>query len=232
MRSGRFNEHTYYDILEVLPDAPQHEIHAAYQRAKETYSTDSPALYTMFSSDEARELLALVEEAFTTLSNQGKRALYDQQLASKQLPKMADLPDFRVPETTVARNVLPTKGSERKPLQVVSGKNGEVPKGFARTRFGVYEIDSAFESEIKNLLEFDGATLQKIRQYKSLSLDQVSDETRINKPYLLALEANDFSALPAAVFTRGFVVQVARVLGINEKIAADSYMKNFKKHRP
>ena len=59
----------YYEILEVAIDAPPHEIHRAYQRAKTTYSSENPALYSMSSPEEARELLRLIEEAYTVLGN-------------------------------------------------------------------------------------------------------------------------------------------------------------------
>ena len=60
------------------------------------------------------------------------------------------------------------------------------------------------------------------------ALTATSDEIRVIKSTLVALEANDTDALPVAVFTRGFVVQFARALGLNEKKITDAYMKYFK----
>ena len=34
--------------------------------------------------------------------------------------------------------------------------------------------------------------------------------------------------LPAVVFVRGYVVQIAKAMGLDDKKVADSYMKNFK----
>jgi cytoskeletal protein RodZ len=48
------------------------------------------------------------------------------------------------------------------------------------------------------------------------------------KSTLVALEANDLDPLPVAVFTRGFVVQFARALILDEKKISDAYMKFFK----
>jgi cytoskeletal protein RodZ len=45
------------------------------------------------------------------------------------------------------------------------------------------------------------------------------------------LEANDLEALPVAVFTRGFVVQIARLLGLDERKIADAYMKYFRANK-
>src|SRR5947208_3257831 len=80
----------YYEVLEVAEDAPPHEIHRAYQRAKSTYSSDNPALYSMFSPEEARELLRLIEEAYTVLGNPGLRKSYDESRAKGEIsPQVA-----------------------------------------------------------------------------------------------------------------------------------------------
>jgi len=53
-----FNLHenfNYYEVLEVKPESPQHEITTAYERARSTYSGDNPAIYTIFSDQEARK---------------------------------------------------------------------------------------------------------------------------------------------------------------------------------
>jgi cytoskeletal protein RodZ len=46
---------------------------------------------------------------------------------------------------------------------------------------------------------------------------------------LNAVENEDKKNLPAPVFVRGYITQIAKVLGIDGKKAADSYMVNFNK---
>lgn len=218
------SETNYYEILEVAPDAPPHEIHRAYQRAKNTYSADNPALYTMFSAEEARELLLIIEEAYLVLGNPAMRRAYDEALArggpmpesiasltKTQTPtQIADthksLPDFEPPETPKATSDSST----------------------GRTSLSTYKIDEEFENELKNTTEFDGTLLQRVRLYKNISIDQLSEATKIGRPYLMAVETNDYKSLPAAVFVRGFIVQIARVLGLDEQKVASSYMKLFR----
>jgi len=220
MSNSRFNEQTYYEILEIKPGAPQHEIHEAYRRAKETYSSDSPALYSMFSKDEARELLELIEEAFSTLSHQARRAAYDRQLSRQGDSQSAnsDLPDLEPQQ----------EGQAEKESEKEIRMPEHVPDGFAKTAYGVYEIDEELENLIENPETVNGPFLQKVRMYKQINLVQVSEVSRISKAYLGALEADDYEALPAPVFVRGFVVQVARILGMNEKKIADAYMKHYR----
>ena len=202
------DQQTYYEILEVSAEAPHHEIVAAYERAKVTYSPDSPSLYTMFSEEEAAELRKLIEEAFVTLSNQAKRKEYDLQLQKKGSP-----------------DSTPSTASILKPVVEAA----VTPAGFTKSRFSVYETNPSFENEISQLKEFDGETLKKIRLYKNISIEQMSKETRISRSYLIALEANDYENLPAPVFARGFVVQVARLLNLNDQLVAQTYMSKFKK---
>ena len=117
------------------------------------------------------------------------------------------------------------------PVKVVHRSKEELPKGFARTKFSTYEVKADFEKEIESCEECDGKFLQKIRLYKGVTLDQMSEEIRVIKSTLVALRANDTNTLPVAVFTRGFVVQYARALGINEKKVSESYMKYFKANK-
>jgi flagellar biosynthesis protein FlhG len=57
-----------------------------------------------------------------------------------------------------------------------------------------------------------GAYLRHLRLAKGLSLDQIARETRIRRALLELLEEERFEQLPAVVYVRGFVVQVARLL--------------------
>ncbi len=59
-----------------------------------------------------------------------------------------------------------------------------------------------------------GETLRAARLAKGVSLDQAASATRIRRSALHALEAEDFDALPAPVYTRGFLLNYARYLGL------------------
>jgi molecular chaperone DnaJ len=68
---------TFYDILEVSPDATPHEIRDAYARLKTAYSKDSLATYSLIAPDEIEGVVRQVEEAFQILSHPEKRREYD-----------------------------------------------------------------------------------------------------------------------------------------------------------
>ena len=56
----------------------------------------------------------------------------------------------------------------------------------------------------------------------------MSEITKINSYYVTAIESMDPGNLPVVVFVRGYVVQIAKALGLDEKKVADSYMTHFK----
>lgn len=67
-----------------------------------------------------------------------------------------------------------------------------------------------------------GETLRAARLAKGVSLEEAAAATRIRRSALQALESDDFDALPASVYTRGFLVNYARYLGlIAEEIAEE-----------
>ena len=61
-----------------------------------------------------------------------------------------------------------------------------------------------------------GKRLTAIRLNKGMTIDEVSDLTRINHKMIRAVEDDDFGKLPGKVFTVGFLRAYARVLAIDE----------------
>ena len=60
-----------------------------------------------------------------------------------------------------------------------------------------------------------GDTLRQAREDLGVSLGDAERETRISRRYLEALETEDEAALPALVYTRGFIRTYCRYLGLN-----------------
>src|SRR5437763_1058522 len=68
-----------------------------------------------------------------------------------------------------------------------------------------------------------GEELRREREIRGISLKEISDATKISKRFLEAIERNDHRTLPAPVFTRGFVREYARYLGL----AADEMVTRY-----
>jgi transcriptional regulator with XRE-family HTH domain len=60
-----------------------------------------------------------------------------------------------------------------------------------------------------------GARLRQKREERHLSLEQVSETTRIRAHYLKALESDDLSSIPSAAQARGFLRNYAEFLGLS-----------------
>lgn len=71
-------DQTYYEILEVSPKATAKEIQRAYEHAKETFHSDSLAVYSLFTEEEIKEIQSSIEEAYRVLIDEGLRRSYDQ----------------------------------------------------------------------------------------------------------------------------------------------------------
>lgn len=197
--------YNYYEILELRANAPQHEVTSAYDRARATYAGDNPAIYTIFSEQEARELLVLIDEAYSVLGNQHLRNIYDQKLHGGA--KSANELSYNA-IMEASRLLYP----EPKPAK----------------REVSFKRDEALEKQIKAQEIWDGEFLKKVREYKNITPQHMHEITKINSWYVTAIENMDATSLPAIVFVRGYVVQIAKALGLEEKKVADSYMKIFK----
>jgi curved DNA-binding protein CbpA len=198
---------SYYDVLELSPHCAQHEITTAYERLKATYSGDNPAIYSVFSENEARDYLQMVEEAYSVLGNKTLRALYDEKIGQGLSKKENISFEALQAESKTVFNEAPKKISSFK----ISHK-----------------VDEELEKEIKTRTEWDGAFLKKVREYKQVSLEKMSEVTKVSSFYINAIEAMEPQNLPATVFVRGYVGQIAKTLGLNEKAVADSYMKVYR----
>lgn len=68
-----------------------------------------------------------------------------------------------------------------------------------------------------------GDRLKREREMRGVTLDEISESTKIARRHLEALESEDFASLPGGVFNKGFVRAYARFIGINEDQAVADY---------
>lgn len=69
-----------------------------------------------------------------------------------------------------------------------------------------------------------GEKLQRERELRGITLDEIATATKIGTRSLRALEQEDFKKLPGGIFNKGFVRAYARYLGIDEEQAVADYM--------
>lgn len=68
-----------------------------------------------------------------------------------------------------------------------------------------------------------GTYLRQTREQQGLSLQQVSDKLFLNMQFLRAIENDDYSSLPSAVFVRGYLRNYAKLLGIPPESVIETY---------
>jgi curved DNA-binding protein CbpA len=75
-----YQEQNFYELLEVGTSASPSEIRAAYERAVETYSEESVAIYALEDPGRADELREKLREAMAILTDHNLRVEYDRMI--------------------------------------------------------------------------------------------------------------------------------------------------------
>ncbi|MCA9592841.1 MAG: helix-turn-helix domain-containing protein [Myxococcales bacterium] len=85
--------------------------------------------------------------------------------------------------------------------------------------------------EINAETEFTGRLLGKVRESQGIEIEEIAEHTKISSAHLRAIEAEDFKNLPALVYTRGFVQQVAKYLKLDQAQVSRTYLRRMRQWR-
>lgn len=85
--------------------------------------------------------------------------------------------------------------------------------------------------EITAETEFTGPLLAKVREALGVELSEISRETKISVSHLAAVENEAFDELPALVYTRGFVQQLAKFLKLDPTQVTKTYLRRLRAWR-
>lgn len=72
-----------------------------------------------------------------------------------------------------------------------------------------------------------GVLLKEAREEKGFTLDNIQEKTKIQKRYLVAIEQDDFSALPGKFYARAFIREYAESVDLDP----DVVLANFKEEK-
>jgi curved DNA-binding protein CbpA len=241
---------SYYDILDLAPSANPQEIREAYLRVKSAYNKDSVALYSLITPEEREEILRKVEQAYEVLSHPEQRREYDRghrpaaapmDLFSDSLSNVVSID--RVPpmeanhggeDLLIAPATDFTQGqsipnqaaglsAESLPAASLTDPN-ESPELPRRSTKGA---EASLAREILDETEWRGDFLKRVRDSRRISLEEMAGMTKVSKTYLLAIEEENYPKLPAAVFLRGFITQIAKILKLPHEQVTISYMNRY-----
>ena len=85
----------YYEILQIPFDASIAEVEQAYKDALSIYGEDALPTYCLFTEHERENILKLVEKAYLTLTDEDKKAAYNDELAASGQFSKAIVPTDR-----------------------------------------------------------------------------------------------------------------------------------------
>lgn len=218
----------YYEVLEIEPSASPQQIENAYIRARNAYSGDSVALYSLMTKEECDAILRQIEEAYSVLGFPEKRREYDRLRGFNQSGL------HHVRQSSSIHTVTTVEDRPKNAIEYEDyGSNlieAKVSKITAQKKFGLdFQENPEMERRIREASEFTGQFLKEIREYKNVSIERMAEMTRISKTHLNAIENDEVTKLPAEVYTRGYVYQYAKVLKLNPDQVAASYLLHFKK---
>src|SRR5690606_9012114 len=82
--------------------------------------------------------------------------------------------------------------------------------------------------EIHAETEFTGRLLQRVRESQGIEIDDIARQTKIASSHVRSIEAEEFGKLPAQVYTRGFVQQLAKLLGLDPTQVTRTYLRRMR----
>lgn len=219
-------EQNYYELLEAPPEGTPQQIERAYRIARSTYQPSSAATYSLYSSEECAAILRRIEEAYSVLSDARLRREYDSRLGrteSAPAPTPASVRPIR-PEAAKplepVDELSPERAIERQTLR--AREPLQAPRPAPRTDL---DVENGFAPEDG---VFDGEVLRRIRVSLGIELEEISTITKINDQHLRSIEGNQYDVLPAPVYLRGFLRQIAKCLSLDPLRVADSYTNRMR----
>jgi cytoskeletal protein RodZ len=72
-----------------------------------------------------------------------------------------------------------------------------------------------------------GQDLRREREARGISLDAITNATKISNRHLMALETSHFDVLPGGVINKGIVRGYARVVGLDERVWVERFMSAY-----
>lgn len=72
-----------------------------------------------------------------------------------------------------------------------------------------------------------GMLLRKLRLERSLDISDIAEETKIPPATIRAMEADDYSSLPALAFARGFYAIYSELLNLDQDEIVERFMSEY-----
>jgi curved DNA-binding protein CbpA len=208
----RLMEQNFYELLGVEFDASTFEINRAYKEIYQLYREDSLVSYSLFSGEERRQILARLDEAYSTLIDEEKRSRYDQSLV----------------ECGILNEGMESQ-DEPRAVRLMSNSKHSTINTILTIRD---EMKAAVSSNpvIQEILTHDvlwGKDLKRIRDELGVSLETIAEMTKVRIIFLRAIEDDEFEKAPSRMFLKSFLKAYAQSLGLDADFVVNRYLKRI-----
>ncbi len=203
---------SYYEILELSPEASPSEIRQAHQALLAVYQDDPIVADSFFNEEEKKHIIEKIERAFAVLSDPDKKAAYDQtfgQQPSSSSPAVDK-------STGIVSPLLPSDHHR---------DNGDMIKKVEATSLND-EVRSLITT-ISGQKAISGRDIQTLRESLNLSVEKVFEITKIRGAIIQSIEEDRFGDLPPDVYLKSFLKNYAQVLCLPPDKLADGYLKHI-----
>ena len=92
-------------------------------------------------------------------------------------------------------------------------------------------LQSELAREIGPDTEFTGSLLRRVRESQGIELQEISSRTKISRSHLIALEEEVYEQLPAIVYVRGFVTELAKYLRLDPAQVQRTYLRRMREKK-
>lgn len=209
----KFDGLNYYEILKIPMSSSYFEIKRAYKDALSLYNEDSIVTYSLFSNEERDKIIEDIKNAFSTLTDDPKRAAYDQMLVdSGQVETL--IPSREKQYASTPLSSMHTSVNENHLFSRVKEKL-------------LTENVKTLSDEILLKERLSGDDLKKLRKAVGVKIQEIQYITKIRASVLKAIEENRFEELPPDTYLRGFLRSYAKILQINPQKVVDGYSKTI-----
>jgi hypothetical protein len=82
-------------------------------------------------------------------------------------------------------------------------------------------------SQVAEASSWSGEVLRQLREARGITVQQLSERTKVTRHHIENIEADRYAALPAAVYLRGILLSLARELRLDGQKVARSYLERF-----
>ncbi|HUL36958.1 MAG TPA: helix-turn-helix domain-containing protein [Thermodesulfobacteriota bacterium] len=208
----RLMDQNFYELLGVEFNASAFEINRAYKENYQLYHEDSLVSYSLLSGEERRQILARLDEAYSTLIDEEKRSRYDQSLVECGILKEG------MESQDEPRAVRLMSDSEHSPINTILTIRDEMKAAVSSNPV------------IQEILTHDvlwGKDLKRIRDELGVSLETIAEMTKVRIIFLRAIEDDEFEKAPSRMFLKSFLKAYAQSLGLDADFVASRYLKRI-----